>query len=453
MLPRKQKVMLYTAVPRLFRATYIGYVYEIAQKFPFILLAEKLDKQSEKALKNKNWFPYLEKVVPIDQYTGKKRGRWESHRYFSRLAKKIIEEYKPNIVMGGSIVNTFEKYLFRYAQLTGVVTVGIQAGFQPSSWEKYDHRYYLLYRDSSKNIKLPLLIRELKLMITKLQIHFRELLDYWIYPIFLGTYPFFNKSIFGLGANSWVREFDYSVVFSEKEVAVEIKSGRSKDQIFILPHPLLRKPRYIFEKAYQMPKIGSNKKLEKTVTVMIDVNTYGHRKDNYSFISEDEYLKSRTDTINLISHMLSDWKIFIKPHPTTKLNNFSFLKKYFEKHTKNITVVNPLDPADKYITISDIIVGFPTPSTTLMTAMYQDPNKIIVYVDLLNEISGDEFRIYPSINTVESLKHLKQLLLEIKSDKYKKKSSSLSKNSHEGVVDILNKIGKKMIWQNQKNLI
>src|SRR3989338_8203947 len=162
MLPRKERVMLYTAVPRLFRSTYIGYVYEISQKFPFILLAERLDPESEKALKNKKWFPHLEKVVRIDQYTGKKRGKWESHRYFSKLAKKIIQEYKPDIVMGGSIVNAFEKYLFRYAQLSGAKTIAIQAGFQPSSWEKYDFRYYLLYRDTPKNLKRNIFIREVK---------------------------------------------------------------------------------------------------------------------------------------------------------------------------------------------------------------------------------------------------------------------------------------------------
>lgn len=440
MMPRKEKVMLYTAVPRLFRATYIGYVQEICQKYPFILLAEKLDKESEKALKNIKWFPLLDEIIPIDQYTGKKRGLWESHRYFSKLAKKIIEKYKPDIVMGGSIVNAFEKYLFRYAQLSGAITIGIQAGFQPSSWKQYDFRYYLLYRDTPKNLRLPLFIREVKLLLTKLQIQFKELIDFWIYPLFQGTYPFFNKPLFHFGANSWVREFDYSVVFSDKEVGVEKAAGRSEDKIFILSHPLLRKSRYIFEKAYDIPKIGVKKEGQKNLTIMIDVNTYAHRRDNFKYIPEEEYLKSRIETIKLISSILSEFKIFVKPHPTTESTNFSFLKHYFEKHAKNITVVDPMDSADKYITISDIIVGFPTPSTTLMTAMYQDPNKIIIYLDLHNEFLGDEFKMYPVINTVEDMKQLKSLLLDIKNHQYKQKSLLSSNDKHKSAVEILSDI-------------
>ncbi len=442
MLPRKERVMLYTAVPRLFRSTYIGYVYEISQKFPFILLAERLDPESEKALQNKKWFPYLEKVVRIDQYTGKKRGKWESHRYFSRLAKKIIEEYKPDIVMGGSIVNAFEKYLFRYAQLSKATTVAIQAGFQPSSWEQYDFRYYLLYRDTPKNLKRTIFIREVKLLFTKLQIHLNELIDYWIFPLLLGTYPFFNKSIIKLGANSWVREFDYSVVFSDKEVSVEKTMGRPNKNIFKLSHPLLRESRKIFENAYGIAPVNAKHKRIKNITIMIDVNTYGHRRDNFRYISENDYLKSRIATINMISSILSDQRIFIKPHPTTKSNNFLFLKEYFEKYARNVSIVDPAEPADKYITLSDIVVGFPTPSTTLMTTMYQNPNKIIIYIDLHKEFTGDEFRRYPVINTIENMQQLKHLLLDIKNGRYKQKSLLLPKYKYKSAIDILDEVVK-----------
>ncbi len=440
MLPRKEKVMLYTAVPRLFRTTYIGYVYEIAQEFPFILLAEELDPESNKVLKNKRLFPFLEKVIPIDQYTGKKRKLWESHLYFSRLAKKIIEEYKPNIIIGGSIVNSFEKYLFRYGRLSGAITLAFQAGFQASSWDKVNLRSYLLWRDTPKNLKLPIYIRELKLGIVKLTEHIKEVIDFWVMPTLIGTDPYLNKSLFHYGIDGWVREFDYSVVFSDKEVSVERQMGRPRDKIMILTHPLLRKSRHIFEKAYHMPKIGIDKKLQKNITVMIDVNTSGHRRDNFQFISESEYLKSRINTIKLMSNILSDWKIFVKPHPTTKRDNFSFLKKYFEKHAKNIIIVDPMEPADKYITLSHIIVGFPTPSTTLLTAMFQDPSKIIIYLDLFHEYLGDEFKNYPFINTIESLKNLKRLIIDIKNNKYKPKSVSVSKQEYKSAADILNKV-------------
>lgn len=437
---KKELVMLYTAVPRLFRATYIGYVYEISQHYPFILLAEKLDPESEKALKNKKWFPHLEKIIHIDQYTGEKRGLFESHKYFSKLAKKIIDENKPDFVLGGSIVNSFEKYLFRYAKLSGATTIAIQAGFQTSSWENLKKRTFLLWRDTPINLKYPPFIRQLKLYPVLLQQHIKELIDYWIYPMMVGTYPFFHKSLFIFVDGVWVREFDYAVVFSQKEVNVELLSGRPKDKIMILEHPLLHKSRYIFEKAYHMPKIGPKRKKNKNITVMIDYNTAGHRRDNFKFISEKDYLQSRIEVINLISNVLTDYRIFIKPHPTTKNVNFTFLKNYFEKRTKNITVVDPLEPADKYITESSIIIGFPTPSTTLMTTMYQDQNKIILYLDLLHEFMGDEFRFYPPINTIETLEELENILLSIKYRRYKQKKVKSTLMGYPSATSILDKI-------------
>jgi len=66
------KILFYTSHSFLFRSTVIGHLYEISQKYPVILLSEKLDEETEKVIRNKKLFPKLEKIVPVEQYTGKK---------------------------------------------------------------------------------------------------------------------------------------------------------------------------------------------------------------------------------------------------------------------------------------------------------------------------------------------------------------------------------------------
>ena len=45
------KVLFYTNTLRAFRSNLIGYLYEICQLYPVILLSEKLDPKTEKIIK------------------------------------------------------------------------------------------------------------------------------------------------------------------------------------------------------------------------------------------------------------------------------------------------------------------------------------------------------------------------------------------------------------------
>jgi len=81
--PKIKKVLFYTSVRRLFRTTLIGYLYEIAQVYPVVLLSEKLDEETEKVIRNKKLFPKLEKIVPVEQYTGRKMNLFARSKYLS----------------------------------------------------------------------------------------------------------------------------------------------------------------------------------------------------------------------------------------------------------------------------------------------------------------------------------------------------------------------------------
>ena len=51
-----KRILFYTLTPRQFRATLAGYLFEICQEWPTILVSEKLDKESENSFKNKKFF-------------------------------------------------------------------------------------------------------------------------------------------------------------------------------------------------------------------------------------------------------------------------------------------------------------------------------------------------------------------------------------------------------------
>lgn len=435
----KERVIIYSSVPRLFRTTYIAHLYDIAQKYSVILLSEKLDSESEKAIRNSSLFPNLEKIISVDQYTGKKRSLYESHRYFSFLMRKIVSQYKPRVVIADSMINPLEKYLFRYGRLVRAVNVIFQAGFQTPSIEQEILRQQLLWRDTAKNTKYSLMVRNLKIKMELFKQHFTEVLDYWILPLLVGTYPFFHKSLFRYSLGSEINDIDYIIVFSDKEAQLERKIGRPEKAIKILPHPLLRKTKEIFEKVYNIsyPKQKSN---YKVVTIMVDVNTYGHKRDNLSLISEKEYIKSRRSVIGLIPRILSKWKIYIKPHPAWS-DNISLFNNYYKIANCKINIAKPMEPADKYISMSDIIIGFPPPSTTLFTTMLQDSNKIIFYIDLHHELLGDSFADYKEVKYIDNLTYFEAELKKIRDNSSLiKKRMQVKKVYQKSASDILNEI-------------
>ena len=111
---RPIKILFYTFTPRAFRATLIGHLYEICQKYPTVLLAEELDDATEKILKDRRWFPNLKEIVPVRQFTGKRVSLFVQNFRAFRQTKKTIKIYKPDVVISGSDYNSlFELYLFR----------------------------------------------------------------------------------------------------------------------------------------------------------------------------------------------------------------------------------------------------------------------------------------------------------------------------------------------------
>ncbi len=77
--------------PQAFRATFIGYLYEIAQKHKVVLLIDDIDSYTKKILCDKNLFPGLEKII---FYVGNDLRRMSNEIKKLILLMQIIIEYK-----------------------------------------------------------------------------------------------------------------------------------------------------------------------------------------------------------------------------------------------------------------------------------------------------------------------------------------------------------------------
>jgi len=149
----------------------------------------------------------------------------------------------------------------------------------------------------------------------------------------------------------------------------------------------------------------------------------GFRQQDYSFISEKQMERSRAKMVQLIAKKLAGWEIFIKPYPSGFAGkSASEIKESFTPVPKNVSVVDSSKSADEYIEMSNVIVGI-SASTTLFTASMQCPEKIIISLNLNNELLGDSYKDFEGIDYIDTEEKLIRALDLIENGDYQKKEN------------------------------
>ena len=418
-----KKILFYTGIPRNFRTTLIGYLYEIAQVYPVILLSEKLDDDLKKIVNNKKLFPKLEKVITVNQYTGPKRNLFRKNRHLYKTAKEVIHSYKPDVVMAPHDIYPFEMYLMRFAKKIDAITLAIQEG-NVEDIESRRKNADLINAYSRFPEFLPLFIRSFLVRCRKYAGH---ILYYWILPVSVGEEPFFGKSSYILRKGiSGMRDTDYRIVFSKRDCDIHIKAGVPSERLYILSHPLERNTKNFFKKV--LLSKDNHKITQKAATLLIPADEIGIRKKDHSLISKERRLKTRMEIVSLVSKALKGWKIYIKPHPNVK--GFDEIKNAFESISDLVKVVDPSESSDKYIKISNAIVGLPkSASTVLLSASLLFPEKAILSLDFDKELTGDFYKDFKGIEYVDSEDGFIQTLDLIKNNKFHKKVRLEKENS------------------------
>ncbi len=246
-------------------------------------------------------------------------------------------------------------------------------------------------------------------------------LYYWVLPLTVGELPFRGKSSFMmLKGSPGMRGADYSIVFSKRDYNLSIKEGIPEEKLYILAHPLKReKARKFFERTYFSKGPSVSKVRPKTLIFMWPTEDIGFKKDTYSLISKEKTKKNRIKIITLMTEMLKDWDIFIKPHP--RIQDIRGIENTYQSISPRIKIVNPEEPADKYIKMSRVIVGIPPASTTLFIASLQSPQKIILSLDLEKEFFGDSYKDFDGVDYIDNEKKFISILELIRDGKYRKR--------------------------------
>jgi len=437
----KQKVLFRAINPALFRTTLIGNLYEISQVYPTVLLlGGKIDSETEKILHNKGLFPQLQKIIFLEEpFYGKV---FIKNSRLHRIIKEIIESHKPDIIISADDTYPGSLYLMRFAKKIGALTVVIQSGFQIAEGEKL----YLWSCLMNSYLKMPnFLPFSIRLFLVKLKKYLGYFFYYWLLPLTVGEMPFRGKTSFAFWKiSAGLRGADYSIVFSKREYNLCIKDGVPAKKLFILSHPLKRDTaQNFFKEAYFSNTLNKQGTNSKTLTVMWSDEKIGFNKNDYSLISKEEIEKNKIKIITLIVETLKEWRIFIKPHPSAQ--NVSEIKRIFEPISNYITVTNPSEPADKYIEMSNVIVGIPLSSTTLFTASLQCPEKIILSLDLNQEFLGDSYKDFNGIEYINNEDKFLNILKLIRDNKYQKKPKVQSESDFSNTIEMLNSLYKKPI--------
>jgi len=442
------KVLFYTNLPRFFRPILIGYLYEIAQVYPVVLLSEILDKETEELIKDKVLFPKLEEIVPVHQYTGEKMNVLKRHRYFLDKAKNIIQSYKPDIVVVTGN-NFFETYLRRFAKEINAINIWLARPILATKKEVRDE-----YIVKSAYLKAPSFLPYwIRALFAKSRMYLGHFLYYWILPLLMRQRPFMKQpSCLFMEDYTRYGGIDYFIVSSPKAYNILREEGVPVEKVFMLLHPLARtnQTRRALEKVYfggrntpllvrgmeaakrTRPKgypglqagvvhfVSSlNKTIDdkKILTVMWPPEPIGIKRDgNYSLISKEDLLKERIKIISEITKALKNWKIFIKAHPLTE--NVEEIIKILQPISDQIVMTESADPVDKYIYLSDVIVGLSPASTALYDALIRRPEIPILSLDFQHELFGDFYKDFNGIDYIDNEKKFISVLESIRDASY-----------------------------------
>jgi len=410
-----KKVVFYGAGMRSFRTVGISQLFEIAQKYPVVLLTEEMDKRIKEILEDKKLFPKLEKIILVHQHSGPKMNIFRKNWKLRNLAKRAILDYRPDVVVAPRDNYPFDMYLLRFAKKIGALNLSFQVShivdIEEVKKEVDLTNAYLRLPNFS-----PLPFRLFAIRLRKNLGHF---LYHWLLPLLAGEKPFLGKSSYILRSGTpGLRDSDYQIVFSQREYDLCWRAGVPLEKLYLLKHPLERNSREFLLK--NLPEEQSKKEARKAVTVLVPPNDLGFRRTDFSLISKEERMRSRKEAISEITSTLKGWKVFIKPHPDFK--NFEEFKDALETMSDSVEVIRPEEPSDKYVSVSKVVLGLPKANTNVLfyTSLIS-PEKIVLALDPERELLGDFYKNFEGVEYIDDKRKFINVLNLIAQNSYQKK--------------------------------
>lgn len=396
-------VLFYTHTARAFRATLIGFLSELSMERRVILLSERLDPETEKSLADKKWFPGLEAIVSVGQFSGGE-GLMARNLRLRRLADRVISESHPSAVVAASDMHSFfELCLFRAAKKAGSLNICVQPTLSIENT-----KVSVLIERTNAELRLPhwlpLGIRVLLVRVGKLAGH---MLQYWVFPLLAGTLPFPGPSSFVLRrGNSGMRDSHVQIVLSERDYRSWLSDGADPGKLFIVDHPLKRGMTELFASICGPAAPAAS---GKTALLLLPSDIIGIRSAGLTVVGEKERLATWSGIIKAAREALPDWNIIIKPHPDAV--NLEPVKKICEELSPPAHVADRNDPVEKFLPAAAVVVDLPRSATTVLwTASMKCEGKRLISLDFDGDLCGDVFRDFSGVEYITSLEAFKAAL-------------------------------------------
>ena len=410
-------VVFYSSIARSFRTTLVGYFYEVCQKYPVVLLSEELDPETDKIIRDKKLFPKLKVIIPVNQLNKNSAtiaGAFSLNKYARNLAREIIKKYKPDIVIApGSYF--FESYLRRFAKKEGAVTISGIGSILIKNKKEYRNSRIIL--TAGRNyLFLPLFFRIFMARIKKYLGHF---VYYWVFPALIGQAPFINheSSVLVWEDYSRTKGADYYSVYSEEDKNYIAKEGGDPEKLLVLRHPFAGKSRdFLLRNFFQEPSAP-----QKKFTIVEEAVATNTGNMGSPIVSSEERERQKIKIVKNIAKKLSGWEILIKPHPMDNAvpGKFQKMIENFQPISKSVKVLNPLEPADKYINISQAMAVY-SPCTTIFTTSFLSPKKPIFFIDYPQKSFAKDYKNSSKVEYIDSEEKLNEALEGIKNGTYKR---------------------------------
>jgi hypothetical protein len=409
-----KRVFLYTNTARAFRTTMLGYLYEMAQTHEVILLSEELDVETQKLVSDKSLFPGINEIIRIDQYAATEESLIARNRRIYRAVSDLFARSRPDIVIASSDVHSlFEMYLMRLAKRTGALRVTIQdtVTFRMDEIARWCDLQNVYLRTPTW---LPFYMR---LGLVKLRKFLGHVVYYWALPLIEGERPFFGKVSYILHkGHTGMRDTNCHVVWSRRQFDLYRASGVPENKLIIIPHPLARSARFIFECAYR-DKAAEYSRQQKTVIVLLPYEGFGFRKSDMSIIPTEQRIALFRWLLDSIEGILNKWHVIIKPHPM--YIDAAAVTARLGKVSERIEVVDSAAPVDYYLEIADAIIDLPrSASTAVFSALQQCPGKPILSIDIDREFLGDYYARFHNVDYIDSKQKFLDDLVAIRDGKW-----------------------------------
>jgi len=386
----------------------IGYLHQVCLHWRVVLLTEELDEETERLLADPTLFPGIVGRIRINQYDGAGEGLMARNRRMSRLAREIVDTWRPSVVFasGGDL---FEHYLRRYAkQACGAINISCSG----VSLMRHMRDSILLYNLHSAETRFPAwLPRSVRRAFARAWRQIAQFVYYVVVPLTAGQRPFLGvNGIYQIDETRF-GNMDIAIVFTRDNQEMLMRDGAPTGRVLVVPYPIKPGAADPIWRALSIYPSTSRYWPKVLTSFFLIQRNFAFRRDNYTLIPDNPLYASRVSVIKALLAMLPGWEIRIKPHPMSAASPiYEDIRRTITALSNRIVWVPPDDPADRHIAASGAVVCFPPASTTIFSAITQRPGIPALMVDINRELMGDGCLGLHGVVTIDSLRELNDRL-------------------------------------------